>query len=111
MVENGIIILEPYASAIINRQKIREYRSYDLPSHYKDTPLYLLSGGFIYGIIKFWKTENYNESDGWCWYIELIKEFIPRIKYNHPKGAQKFVKNVNKLQTKINTTVYRERDA
>ena len=98
--QHGFIILEPYASSIIRGTKIREYRSYDVPEQYKNIPLFLLSGGRIFGIIKFPKTEKYNEVD-WCWDIEVIESWLDKPKYKHPNGAQRWVRNVNKLQIKL----------
>ena len=106
---HGFIILEPYASAIIRGTKVREYRSYDVPKQYKDTPIYLLSGGRIFGIIKFPKTEKYNEVD-WCWDIEVIESWLMKPKYNHPNGAQRWVRNVNQVQTKFPITETRNWD-
>lgn len=94
---HGFIILEPYASKIADGIKVREYRSYDIPKDYMNTPIFLLCKGHIYAIIKFTHTEQLS-NENWCWHIELIKKFLDRPKYNHPNGAQRWVRNVKSKQ-------------
>ena len=95
---NGLIVLEPYATEIITSMKEDEYRSRPPPKHYRNVPIYLLSGGYILGRIKiigFGPTRNL---DGYYWRIKVITKNKTRIKYNHPNGAQVWVKNIGKVQ-------------
>lgn len=100
--QHGIIILEPYASMIMEGSKHLEYRRKHLPKHYTNVPLFLLCKGRIYGIIKFVKElTELHFRDHFAWEIEVIDNWVDRPKYNHPNGAQVWVRNVNILQTKL----------
>jgi len=97
---NGLIVLEPYCTDIINGKKDFEYRNTSPPKHNRNVPIYLLSGGHILGIIKIegfglvtWGTFNQK----YYWRIKVISKYKTRKKYNHPNGAQVWVKHVGHI--------------
>ena len=92
----GLIVLQPYADQIINREKKIEYRKQKCPKKYMDTPIYLLSKGKALGIIKFINVNWFSEADGVIYghVVEVIKKFVPAKDYDHPNGAQVWIKDV-----------------
>ena len=91
----GIIIKQPYADAIINKIKEFEYRVYYLPGAYVDKPIYLLSQAKVLGVIKL--TFIAKNTDGqriFQYGIKVMEKFIQPLNYDHPNGAQLYVKEV-----------------
>ena len=95
---NGIIILPPFAMKIINQKKFYEFRSRELPRKYLGTPIFLLSEGKILGVIKFTESEKFGS--GYSWKIEVIEKWFPHLNYDHPKGAQCWITNVEYEKSK-----------
>ena len=95
---NGMIILQPFAQEIINGKKHHEYRSRPLPIKYLNVPIFLLSKKKILGIIKF--TESVKFGSDYSWKIEVIEKWFRQLDYDHPNGAQCWVKNVQYEKTK-----------
>ena len=102
---NGLIVLEPYATDLINGDKEFEYRNRKPPNHQMHVPIYLLSGGHILGTIKITGygllNHNTRNNQSFYWRIKVMYKLKIRKKYNHPNGAQVWVKNVNTIQTKL----------
>lgn len=90
---DGLIVLQPYADNIINGVKKTEYRKASPPKDKYKTNLFLLNRGHALGIIKI---TNFYLGTGkiYRWEIEVIEKFAKPVKYNHPNGAQVWVKNV-----------------
>lgn len=95
---NGIIILPPFAMQIIDKSKHYEFRSRELPRKYLNTPIFLLSKGKIYGIIKFIESERFGS--GYSWKIKVLEKWFPQLNYDHPQGAQCWVTNVEYEKSK-----------
>jgi len=98
---NGLIVLEPHATKIINGEKEFEFRYRNPPKQYQQTIIYLLTGGYILGRIKIIGF-GWDEYQGaYYWRIKVITKYKTRKKYNHPNGAQVWVKNIGTTQTKL----------
>jgi len=95
---NGLIVLEPFATQIIDGTKECEYRSRPPPKKYINVPIYLLSGGYILGRIKIIGYGPLRKLPEYYWRIKVITKNKTRIKYNHPNGAQVWVKDIGKVQ-------------
>lgn len=95
---HGLIVLEPYATEIIDGKKELEYRYRPPPKHYINVPIYLLTGGYILGRIKIIGYGPVRNLDGYYWRIHVIAKNKNRIKYNHPNGAQVWVRDIGKVQ-------------
>jgi len=93
---NGLIVLQPFADQIINKEKKIEYRKNKFPKNYMNVPLYLLSKGKVLGIIRFTAVNWFSEHNGVVYghLVEVIKKYEPVKEYEHPNGAQVFVKEV-----------------
>jgi hypothetical protein len=101
---NGLIVLEPYATQIINGEKELEFRDKKPPVHNRNIPIYLLSGGFILGKIKiFGFGIRHNPGSKYYWRIKVLSKYKTKRKYKHPNGAQIWVKDVGtrKVQTRL----------
>lgn len=97
---HGLLVRKQFAMKIRDGKKKKEYREYDAPEHCKNTPIYILSGGFKFCTVRIIKT-RYMINGLWVWDIKLVKAFNPEVKYKHPNGAQKWVKDVDKIQEKL----------
>ena len=98
---NGLIVLEPYATQIINGEKESELRYRIPPKQYQQTIIYLLTGGYILGRIKITGFGWDDYQGTYYWRIKVITKYKNRKKYNHPNGAQVWVKDVDKVQLKL----------
>jgi hypothetical protein len=98
--EHGIIILQPYADQICCGVKSVEYRKKDIPKHYLNVPLYLLSKGYILAIIEFTHSLMLSP-DNFGWNLKVLERIVPPRKIEHKNGCQVWVRNVNQLQTKL----------
>ena len=90
----GFIICQPYADKIINGTKKQEYRSKRTTK--LNIPVYLLSGKNCLGIIQFtkcYKTSKHEKYD-YAWDVIVIEKFTEPKKYIHPRGAQRWIKDV-----------------
>lgn len=91
----GIIIKQPYANSIIDGTKEIEYRHYRLPKAYLEKPIYLLSQKKILGVIQFTlKISDHPKFIIYQYTITVIEKFIQPLNYDHPNGAQLYVKEV-----------------
>lgn len=61
-----------------------------------DVPLYLLSKGKVLGIIRFTAVHWFSDDNGVVYghLVEVIKKYEPEMEYEHPNGAQIWVKDV-----------------
>ena len=84
----GLIVLQPYATQIITGDKTEEYRDHPPPPGVIGSTIYLLSGGCVLGKIKItWAEPG-------IWHVHVVERFdVPR-KYDHPNGAQVWVRDV-----------------
>ncbi len=89
---DGLIIKQPYADQIMNKEKLVEYRVKKLPDDkiYKD--VYILSEGKILGTASFDKCDEWK--DGFEWHIRRVNKFPQPKKYIHPKGARVWIREV-----------------
>lgn len=112
----GLIVNEPYASMIINREKKWELRSRIPPEDKIGKELFLLSKGKVLGIVsikdtvgpldykdlknsyeyhKSYVDNNYDDFQLYAWEIQVHDKFTEKVKYDHPTGARVWVKAVN----------------
>ena len=118
---NGLIVKQPYADLIINGKKKWELRNNTPPKHHINTDIFLLSKGFILGIMKIVdyylpsidelkQTNHLHHSgiywdgqmqDTYAWIIKIIKRYDTPVRYDHPNGAQIWVLDVTKKQKKL----------
>jgi len=90
----GFIVRQPYSGQIINGTKKFEYRNFK--TNKLNEPCYLLSEGFVLGKIMFTEIKKNNKDWKYAWSIKIIKKFEKPWKYEHPQGAQRWVKSVTK---------------
>jgi hypothetical protein len=81
---------------IANGLKQTEYRGTPPPKDKFNVPIYILSKGRIYAKVKiksyFGNNTKFNYA--YDWNLELLEAYKPPLRYIHPRGAQKWVKNV-----------------
>lgn len=88
-------MMQPFAAMIASGTKKVEQRGTKPPEDKINVPIYILSKGKVYAKVKITSYfKNDNGSHGWDWNLEFIKAYKPPVNYNHPMGAQKWVKNV-----------------
>jgi hypothetical protein len=90
----GFIVKQPYSDQIISGKKKFEYRNFKTKKI--NEPCYLLSEGFVLGTIMFTGIKEINKDWRYSWRIMVIKKLKQPWKYNHPMGAQRWVKSVVK---------------
>ncbi len=84
----GLIVLHPYATQIITGDKTEEYRDRPPPPGVIGSTIYLLSGGYALGRIKItWAEPG-------IWHVRVVERFDTPRKYEHPNGAQVWVRDV-----------------
>ena len=90
----GFIICQPYAGQIINGEKKQEFRSRRTTK--LNIPVYLLSNKKCLGIIQFTKCSKTNKHPkyDWAWDVIVIEKFTKPKKFFHPRGAQRWIKDV-----------------
>jgi ASCH domain len=108
---DGLIVLEPYATMIIEGQKSWELRSRRPSSSRLGKGIYLLSSGEILGVIRI---KSYTgplskaellthlrkhrvkdpEPKLYAWRVEVVRKYPKRKKYIHSRGARVWVKSV-----------------
>ena len=113
---NGFIVKQPYANMIINEEKTWELRNRIPPRHHINKNIFLLSKGYILGIIRILdykkisidelKNTNHLHGSGiywseltpdtYAWIIHVVEKYENPVKYNHPNGAQIWVLNVKR---------------
>ena len=97
---DGLLIKQPYADQIMNREKVVEYRVRRLPEEKYYVDIYILSEGHILGTASF---DRCNETDnGFEWHIRRVSKIPQPKKYIHPKGARVWIREVvspNVIQT------------
>jgi|GEM_PF-6351962 hypothetical protein len=108
---DGIVVLEPYATMIIEGQKSLELRSRRPPASKIGKRIYLLSSGEVLGIVRitsfsgplseeqirarFFEHRVPEPKPGYyAWRLEVVKRFARRRKYVHPRGARVWLRNV-----------------
>ena len=89
---DGLIMMRPFAAMIANGNKKVEQRDSKPPDDKISVPIYILAKGKVYAEVKI--TSYFKNGGHWDWNLELIKAFKPPVNYEHPQGAQKWVKNV-----------------
>ncbi len=94
----GFIVKQPYSGQIINGTKKFEFRNFK--TNKLDETCYLLSEGCVLGKIMFTEIKKGNKDWKYAWRIKVIKKFERPWKYNHPMGAQRWVKSVTKKTSK-----------
>ena len=99
----GLIVLQPFADQIINKEKKIEYRSIRYPKKNMNVPVYLLSKGKVLGIVRFTDVNWFSEAKGVVYghVIEVIKKFKTPLNYDHPNGAQTWIKDVKLKNDKM----------
>jgi hypothetical protein len=90
----GFIVKQPYSSEIIDGIKKFEFRNFKTSK--LNQPCYLLSEGWVLGKIMFTDVKKIEKDWKYAWKIKIIKKFQKPWKYEHPQGAQRWVKNVSK---------------
>ncbi len=96
----GFIVRQPYSGQIINGTKKFELRNF--MTNKLNEPCYLLSEGQVLGKIMFTDIKEINKDWRYAWRVKVIKKFNKPWKYNHPLGAQRWVKLViKKTNSKI----------
>ena len=108
---DGIVVLEPYATMIIDGQKSLELRSRRPPASKVGKRIYLLSSGEVLGIVRitsfsgplseeqlqarFLEHRIPEPKPGhYAWKLEVVKRFASRRKYVHPRGARVWLRKV-----------------
>ena len=108
---DGLVVLEPYATMIIDGRKSWELRSRKPPTSRVGRNIYLLSSGEILGVVKitewsgplsgkdlkvhFTEHQVRDPKPGlYAWNLVVIRRFARRAKYNHPRGARVWLKSV-----------------
>ena len=95
---NGLIVLQPHANRIADGTKTEEYRSRPPPFKYLKQDIYLLSECKILAIIQIIDYVKFSETY-YIWKIKLVEEYTSPHLYEHPRGAQTWVKDVNYTKT------------
>ena len=90
----GFIVRQPYSGQIINGTKKQEFRNFK--TNKLNEPCYLLSEGNALGKIMFTSIKEINKDWKYAWNIKILKKFEKPWKYAHPKGAQRWVKDVKR---------------
>lgn len=85
-------MMRPFASMVADGTKTTEQRDSKPPDDKLNTPIYILSKGKVYAQVKI--ISYFKNGDWWDWNLELIKAYKPPVNYEHPQGAQKWVKSV-----------------
>lgn len=113
---DGLIVLEPYATMIIEGKKSWELRSRKPPPSRLGRGIYLLSSGEILGVIRvvsysgpLFKEElmaHFAEHrvkeprpGQYAWKVEVVRKFVRRRKYVHPQGARIWLRRVQSKST------------
>ena len=108
---DGIVVLEPYATLVIDGKKSLELRSRRPPASKVGKQIYLLSSGEILGIVRitsfsgplsevqlqarFLEHRVPEPKPGvYAWKLEVVKRFARRRKYVHPRGARVWLRKV-----------------
>jgi hypothetical protein len=110
MVMDGLIVKQPYARWIIEGRKKWEMRSRPPPAGKVGRRVYLLSDGFVLGVIKIVdcvgpltsrELSRYRSLHlagrtryRYAWVVEVVRRFSRPRRYRHPHGARVWVKNV-----------------
>ncbi len=106
-----MIVLEPYATMIIEGGKTWELRSRKPPASRLGKSIYLLSAGEILGVVRImscsgplseaellahFKEHRVEEPEPrlYAWRLEVVRRFLRRRKYVHAQGARIWVKRV-----------------
>ena len=97
---NGLIVLQPHAGLIASGVKTEEYRSRPPPFQYLKQDIFLLSECKVLAIIQITDYVKCSETN-YIWKIKLIEEYITPRLYNHPNGAQVWVRDVKGVKTTI----------
>lgn len=89
-----------FATMIADGKKTTEYRSTPPPKDKVNVPIYILSKGRVYAKVKIisYFGNNNQPQHAYDWKLELIESYKPPLRYNHPNGAQKWVKNIVTLK-------------
>ena len=97
---DGLLMEHQFAAMIADGTKTIEYRSTPPPKDKFQVPIYILSKGRVYAKVKItsYNGNNLQPQHAYDWHLEVIKAYNPQIRYNHPQGAQKWVKNVVTLK-------------
>jgi len=95
---NGLIVLQPHANRIVCEAKTEEYRSRPPPLKYLKQDIFLLSECKVLAIIQITDYVKCSETN-YIWKIKLVEEYTSPRLYNHPRGAQTWVKDINYTKT------------
>jgi predicted transcriptional regulator len=91
---DGLIVLQPFASLIINGEKKWEFRSYKTPADKISRPIYLISEKKVLGEIAI-RSCRYNQvKHNYFWSIQVLMKYVKPKSYNYKNGAQIWVKDV-----------------
>ena len=94
---DGFIVRQPYSDQIIKGTKKFEFRNFQTAK--LNTPVYLLSEGHVLGKIMFTEIKKRRGKWKYAWKIKIIKKIKNPWKYEHPMGAQRWVKDVKPKKT------------
>lgn len=97
---DGLLMEQPFAAMIAKGTKTTEYRSTPPPADKFQVPIYILSKGKIYAKVKItsYNGNNSQLQHAYDWNLEVLESYKQPIRYDHPNGAQKWVKNVVTLK-------------
>ena len=94
---DGLLMEQPFAAMIADGKKVTEYRDSKPPDDKLNVPIYILSKGKVYAkviITSYFKNSGNYARHGFDWNLKLVEKYKQPLRYEHPKGAQKWVKAV-----------------
>lgn len=89
-----------FATMIAEGKKKTEYRRSPPPKDKLNVPIYILAHGRIYAKVKItsYFSNNNQPQHAYDWNLELVESYKPQLRYDHPRGAQVWVKDVVTLK-------------
>lgn len=107
---DGLVVKQPYAELIIKGLKRWELRARPPPSDKVGRRIYLLSNGYVLGVVRIvdFKGPLSNRELSryrslhlagrtrykYAWVIEVVRRFSRPLRYRHPYGARIWVRDV-----------------
>jgi hypothetical protein len=119
---DGFVVLEPYATMIIDGLKSWELRSRRPPASKVGRRIYLLSSGEILGVVKIASFSGPLSQEDlqahfpehrvrgpkpgqYAWKLEVVRRFARRRRYLHPRGARIWLKQVRPITSTMASKV------